>query len=542
MPTIKIDKQDLLNLIGKSIADEQLEETINLIKPEVEEISDKELTYEISPDRPDLFSVEGLARAVRSYLAIETGLIQYSVDKPILKAKVEAIPERPFVVVAVIREVKLTDEFVASLMNLQEVLHATLGRNRKKMAIGVHDFDKIKGPIVYKTVDPQTKIVPLQMPEEMSLAEILEKHPKGKEFAFVVKDMQNYPVIVDQEGIFSFPPIINGERTKVTPHTKNLLVEITGTDKATVEKALDILVCSLAERGTKIEGVLVNNEVTPKMEVKRMEISLNDVNKLIGLKLTEDEVSKILERMGYGVVDVKKGLIVGLIPAYRADIMHPVDVIEDVAIGYGLNNLEPELPSLGTVGKPHPLEKLGDKIRHIMIGFGYQELLLPVLTNPNDIFVKMDIKPKPVIEIENPISDQYMMMRPWLTPGLMRVLSANKHTEYPQRIFEIGDVVLPADNEVMSDSIKKLAIASCHSKASFTEIKSIVESLLANLGIQNYSVVAHASPHYIVGRAAEVVVGGKPICNFGEIHPKVLEKFALEMPVAVAELNVEKLL
>ncbi len=542
MPTITYDKKDLLNLIGKKLSDEQLEEVIHLMKTNVEEKNENEITIELTPDRPDLFGIEGLARAIKQYLGLQMGLKKYTVDSPKLQVKASYLPYRPYLAVAVIKNVVINDAFIRSLMNIQDVLTDTIGRKRKKVAIGIHDYDKIIPNINYIEVNPSEKIVPLDTNEEMTLAEALEKIPKGKDYGHILSGLKKLPVWTDAKGIFSFPPIINAERTRVTEKTKSLLVELTGTDKEAVLQTLNIIVTNFAERRCMIESVKIflgeKSEVTPNLNPSFTDVSVEEINKLIGLDLKKSEVIDALSRMGYDVTE-NKGTLRVFVPAYRTDILHKVDVIEDVAIGYGFNNFIPHLPSIATVGKSHPIEKLSNKVRQLLIGFGFQEIINPILSNPTDQFEKMNWKKENIIEIENPVSQEYTCLRMCLKPGLLKFLSKNTHVSYPQNIFEVGDVVWPDENEeTMTKSIRSATGIMCNSKTSFTEVKSLVDSLLKNFKI-DYKLEAHDLEEMIAGRSAKIFANGKCIGNFGEISPIVLNNWGIEMPCTAFEIDLD---
>jgi len=429
-------------------------------------------------------------------------------------------------------------------MNIQEVLHETIGRKRRKVAIGVHDFDKIKPPIKYVGASREEKIVPLGFSEEMSLKEVLEKTEKGREYCSLLQSSKLWPAFVDSVSIFSFPPIINSERTRVTEKTKNLFIDVTGTDRLAVLQALNILVTNLAERGGKLESVRIKYkkkvETTPDLAERVVEVPKELVNKLLGLTLKEKEIGRLLRRMGYESIDYE-GKIEVIVPAYRADILHPVDIVEDIAIAYGYNNFEPVNPKLESIGKLEKLEKFSDKVRSLMVGFGLQEVMRPVFTNKEDQFYRMEIKELSVVEVENTVSKEYTCLRVWLLPSLLKVLSANKHVEYPQKLFEVGDVVVLTEGETMTKTVRKLCVAISHSAAGFAEIKSIAEKFLASLGI-HYSLKMLGHVSFIDGRACEILVKGKSVGYFGEVSPKVLENWNLEMPVVALEVEIESLL
>lgn len=538
MVVIEIEKNDLLNLIGKEIPQEELEELLLLIKVEPT-FSDNKIECELSPDRPDMFSVEGIARAIKGFMNIKTEY-KYPLTDSRFSMKKENVEARPQIACAVIENVKITDELIKSLMQIQEKLHETIGRNRKKVAIGIHDSDTITPPLTYKEEIPgNIKFVPLEDSKEMNLNEILENHPKGTKYAHLLKDHAKYPIIVDKEGVISFPPIINSERTKVREKTKNLFIDVTGTDEKAVNQVLNILVCNIAERSGSISTVKIDRKKYPNFEQKQVTMEVENIDRILGLGLSENEIVEILKRMLYEVSKAKAGKIEFSIPVYRADILHTIDIIEDIAIGYGYNNIAPLLPKIATIGSLSDKERFTMKLRELMIGIGFQEIMSFILTNPESNFKKMNIPEMKEVEIENPISSDYNICRNWLLPNLLKALSSNKHREYPQKIFEIGDVVVLDENkETKTRNVRKLAGVISYDNANLTEIKSVIESVLRNAGY-DYSIKPYSHPSFIESRCGEIHVSGKHVGFFGEINPEVLINFNLEKPVIAFEIEVE---
>ncbi len=527
---IEIEKADLLRLVGKDLTDEEIEDILFNLKCESQIVAN-DISVELNPDRLDMVSVEGIARAIKAYLNLSLKEYKTEDSKITIKGESEI---RPVFLAALIEGVEMTDELVKSLMQLQDKLHASIGRDRKKVAIGVHDLDKLKPPIEYKDVEDIT-FIPLQETREMNVKQILEEHPKGKDYAHLLTK-NKYPVFVDAEGVMSLPPIINSERTKVTEKTKNFFIDITGDDRKAVEYALNILLCNIAERKGKIKTVKINREKVPKLEERSIAITKEEVNELLGLDLDNSVIKKCLEKMLYRVT-LKGSRITVYVPPYRSDVLHPVDLIEDVAIGYGYGNIEPVLPELATVGSLTDKEILTRKVRDMMIGFEFQEFLNFVLTSRENNFDKMCIQGK-CIEIVNPVSSEYDVCRTWLIPSLLKVLSNNLHVEYPQKVFEVGDVILIDDGaETKTRTVRKLAGAVSHDNANLTEIKSIIEAVLKDMGIK-YDIKSSNHASFIATRCGEIFSGGKSIGFFGEVHPQVLENWKLERPVIAFEINL----
>ena len=527
MPTITLNKKDVLNLIGRKLSDNILKERIPMLGTDLSSVTDKEITVEIFPNRPDMLSEEGFSRALSSFLGIKKGLRKYKVNPSKYKYKIDSKVKkvRPFAVASVIKDIELTDETVNSLMQLQEKLHITHGRNRKKVAMGVHDLDKIKFPLIYTTKPTSFRFIPLDFNKELSLHEILEIHPKGKEFAHLLKGFKGYPLWLDaSNNVLSMPPIINSDLTKVTQETKNLFLDITGTDKNAVEQALNILVCACADRKGKIYKV----NQCPNLAPKKIKIDINYINKTLGLNLKSSQIKQLLERMGMTL----QGSAV-LYPAYRTDILNQIDIAEDIAIAHGYEKFKEEIPNISTIAEESKFEVFKQKISNIMIGLNLQEVSTFHLTD-KETQTSLMLNNSEVIQVENSKSSEYDTLRSWLIPSLLRVLKNNKHNEYPQRIFEIGNIF----NK--KGEFTRLCVMISHSDADYTEVRQILDSLSSNLNI-NLSYRETDFSSFIPGRMARVSYKNKDIAYIGEIHPKVLSNFSLENPVSCFELNLTEL-
>lgn len=544
MPTVSYNKSELKKLVGRRISDEQLADVITLVKPNLEAAEGENITIEHTPDRSDLFGIEGLARSIQNYLGLKKGVSKYSVFKPKMKIKMSSVPARAYVSAAVVRKVRMDEGFIESMINIQELLNDSLGRGRRKAAIGIHDFDKINGPVSYLGAHRDEEMVPLEFKESMTLEKVLEKVPKGREFGEILKGAKTLPVFKDSKGIFSFPPIINSDRTRVTEKTKNLFVEVTGTDKQTVRQVMSVLASNFGQRKFSLEGVKLQfekrSEVTPDLSESVVEISAEMVNKTLGLSLSAKEIIDLLKRAGFDALGSADKMEV-IVPAYRNDILHPIDIVEDVAIAYGYNNMKPELPNISTIGKPLEIEKLCQRVSSSLVGFGFQEVLTSVLSNRSDQFDKMDLPATRFVEIENPSSRKHDIVRTLILPGLLKFLSANRNYGYPQNIFEVGDVVLEdKSEETLYRNQRKVAGAICHSKAGFAELRSVVDGVMRSLQL-GYTTKACTREMYIPGRGVDMYVNKKYVGSFGEIHPRVIEMWEIGMPVAAFEIVLENI-
>lgn len=543
MPVINFNLEDLKSLMGTKLEDREVLERIPMIGADFHDFDPvtKEASIEFFPNRPDLYSVEGLARALRAFFDIELGLRTYDIASSDIVLKVEPSVKnvRPYVVGAIIRDVTLDDKAIRSLMELQEKLHLTVGRKRAKVAIGVHDLDKVEPPFVYRAVPPGSiSFVPLAKEEMMTMAEVLEKHEKGRDYKQLLDGKELFPVILDKNNeVLSFPPIINGRLTTVTTETKNLFIDVTGTDQNTISGVLNIVCTSIAERGGVIGTITLRGEekgISPNLRPKQWLLDVERTNALLGLDLEPLSMCQCLTRMGYSAEPKGHKVKVSSSPV-RMDLIHVADVIEDVAIGYGYENFGTSKPVFRTIGGERGIERVADLVRQMMIGFGYWEVTTLTLSSVDEQFAKVRYPETDAVEVLNPVSEDHNCLRVHLIPSLLTVLRRSKHRDLPQRIFEVGDVVISAKRQ------KHLAVMAIHSKAGFTEMKSLAEGVIKELGVQ-CSVQPGDMEIYIPGRCAVVRVNGKQVGHFGELHPQVITGYELGYPTIAFELDLQYLM
>jgi phenylalanyl-tRNA synthetase beta chain len=508
---------------------------IALIGSDVERIEEDHADVEFFPDRPDLFSPEGVARAMRGYLGIETGLPSYPVKQSGITVTVDPklADIRPVLGAAVIRGVEFDDESIQSIMSLQESLHWAVGRGRSKVAIGIHDLDTVRPPFHYIASPPGRGFIPLDFKETMTMSEILEKHPKGRDYAKIVRDFPLYPLIVDDDDhVLSFPPIINGERTRVTIDTKNILLDTTGTDKRAVSVAVNIICTAMYEAGAKIESVGIHGVQTPTLEPVERTVSVSECSRLLGIELTASTMASLLRKMRFGAEPSGEEKLKVQVPCYRADIMHDWDLFEDVAIAYGYDKIQDLPPKTYTVGKPHPVQVNAVVAREVFCGLGYLEVMPFTLTNEDVLYRKMQRPERPgVLRVMHPISIDNTVVRTDLLPLLLEFLTMNRHRELPQRLFSVGDVVDSCITYLQAAGV------STHRDADFSEAYASADALLHELSI-GYTVRESTDPAFIGGRRGDIVMNNKVIGVFGEVHPAVITAFDLEHPVAAFEIDL----
>jgi len=537
----------------------EIEEKISLFGTPLESINKEEIELEIFPNRPDLYSLQGYLRNFLAFLGKKPGLKEYKVNKPEknYEVKIDSSVKdvRPYTACAIVKGLKFHDEKIKEIIDIQEKIHSTLGRNRKKIAIGIYPLEAISLPIKFEARKPEDiKFIPLESDREMTGLQILQQHPTGRDYAHLLANKEKFPVFVDAKNeILSMPPIINSNKTgKISKNTTSVFIECSGFDFSILKKALNILVCMLADIGGKIYQMKLNYskpEITPDLTPEKMKINIENINKLLGLELKENDVKKLLERMGYNYSKQEVE-----IPAYRTDIMHEVDIAEDIAIAYGYDKFIPEIPEISTIGEIDRKEILQKKISEVLTGLGLLELSTYHLLTQEE--------GKTEIEVENSKTD-YKFLRKDLMPSILKVLGENIDNEYPQKIFEIGDCFnkdesqetgtsklhrtksnfdgvqnLPEMGNSGINETNKLAIAL--TPGNFTELKQILDYLarMLNLG---FSIEETEKSGFIEGRVGKIIFNKKDSGLLGEIHPSLLKSWHLKMPLVYLELDLSEI-
>ncbi|KQC04922.1 MAG: phenylalanine--tRNA ligase subunit beta [Methanoculleus sp. SDB] len=533
MPIISLPYTYLESLTGADR--DTILSRIPLFGADIERLEEDHADIEFFANRPDLFSTEGVARALRGFLGIETGCPHYTVNPSGIAFTVDPLLAdiRPHLGSAVIRNVSLDEDGIASLMGLQESLHWAVGRGRKKVAIGVHDLGAITPPFRYIAADPKTSFVPLDFTEEMTMEEILTGHPKGRDYAHLVEPFSRYPLIVDADDqVLSFPPIINGELTRVTTGTTDILLDTTGTDRRAVMTAVNILCTAFTETGAEIESVTVDGVSMPSLAPDERVVSAADCRSLLGLDLSPEEIAGLLEKMRFGAEPEGDGMVRVQVPCYRADIMHDWDIFEDAAIAFGYENIPAALPPTATVGAAHVINTRSRAVREICAGLGYLEMVPFTLTSERVLFTAMQRSYDPATQrVMHPISEEQTVVRSAMLPLLLETLQNNLHRELPQRLFAVGDVVRDGK------TCQSVAMVSMHTEADFSEIYAAADVLCRELAMP-YAARESDDPSFLPGRRGTIVADGAAVGTFGEVHPRVLTAFLLDQPVAGLELDL----
>ena len=579
MPVVDVDPDELRELTGHDEkSDEELKDDLFNLGLEYEgETDDGLMQLEFAPDRLDRLSVEGVARSLRYQYGDDRGLYVPETNDADWTIEVdESVPAgRPYVSGAIIRDVNLSEDALESIIQLQEKLHATIGRKRAKAAIGIHDLTMIKGQsyddegrpsITYTGVEPEGEtFVPLESDAEMTPAEVLENHDTGKKYADLLDGFERYPAIYDELGLFSFPPIINGRRTEVDPESRDLLVELTGTDQWTIDHICNIICYALSARGATIEEVDIEYPdaeaadeeygpqlLRPDFSVRTKTLAYDRIETVLGIDLDSGAVLDLFERSGLSAT-VDESDAVGTayeveIPPYRVDVLHPMDLVDDLGRAYGFNELEPRYPDVGTVGGRHERTRLEDAARASLVGLGFEDLLNFHMISHEANYDRLNVEPgtdvvgagEPV-EITGPYSEDYTQLRSWVLPSLLMVLENNTHRAYPQDLAEIGlaAAVDESENTNVAEWRSIGAVLARHD-ATYEDAKARLVALCDDFGV-DVETPPTEHPSFIPGRVADVVVDGETVGVVGEIHPQVLVDHDLELPVAAFELQLSTL-
>ncbi len=552
MPSIDLEIEELNRLIGLNLSIDDLKKNLSQIAISVESVENGVIKAEYNPNRPDYCTIEGVVRQLKGRLGLEKGLPEFKIEKGSVTLTVDkSVSEiRPLIVCGIARNVVLDYKKIQRLMKIQEDLHRLVGRDRFKAAIGVHDLDKVTPPFKYLGVRPEdVKFIPLGERVEMNLKEILEKHPKGVEYAHLVNKYDRYPLIIDREGkVLSFPPIINGVLTQVTEETENIFLDITGYSMSNILMALNILSTALYDSGARLETVNVKYPdktlTTPTLEPEIMTLNKREAVRILGLNLSDKEIVECFSRVRFKAEKVSESeeKFKIYIPPYRFDILHEIDLVEELAVGYGYDEIKPLYRHAPTTGSYSSKNKLITQLKRILVGLQLLEVVTSSLTNEEDHFRKMLLEEEHV-QLLNPVSSEYTIFRINILPSLLKVFSINRHAQLPQRIFEIGDVLKIDESNLETKTRREVnvAFAVMDDSANYTLIKELTEAFIRELGLRNIVYNYFKKPFILEGRGAALTCNSVEIGWIGEIHPQVLNNFEIEYPVCAAEFALTSL-
>lgn len=569
MPKIECNEKLFFEAIGKKYSYDALEDVLPCAKAELDEKPDTTLPenervvkIELNDtNRPDLWSTNGVARQIKlheggktvDYMKLMSNFGNNDYEGRVITVDPDLKDVRPYMVAFVIAGKPIDDAMLKDIIQTQEKLCWNFGRKRKSISMGVYRSDLVKFPAHYKAVDPDnTSFVPLTFDQPMTCRQILTEHPKGKDFGWIIQDLKKFPLLTDDnDEVLSMAPVINSNNLgAVQVGDKDLMVELTGDNIENLMLSANIVACDFADQGYTIKPILVKHPydtglgkdiLAPFYFQPKTKTTLKAVNKLLGSDFDINTVKDALLRMG-NTIEVN-GEEITLSPApYRNDFLHEVDIIEDVMIGCNVAAFEPRTPQDFTVGRLLPITEFSRKAKTLMVGLGYQEMIFNYVGSKKDYIDNMLIDGSKVIEIANPMSENYQFIRPEILSSLCRAESGSANAMYPHKIFEIGKVAyIKEDENTGTITRQHLGFLTAAANANFNTLASEVSSLVYFLD-HEYKVVESTDPRFIIGRQAELIVDGKPAGVFGEVHPQVLENWGITTPCVAGELDLETLM
>lgn len=550
MPGLAVEKKVVLDGLAGACSEKELEDLIFDFGVELDDIYEENgkamYKFDVGANRYDLLCAEGMIRALRAYTGAET-YKDISVRHGALTARKYPTHERNHVACAAIRGVSFTAESYESFIAYQDKLHQSIGRNRTLVSMGTHDLDTIDGQISYRSVDLAAhKFVPLNSAKEIGLATLKEHlgtDRKLSKYFDILSDPDRSVAFFSGDEIISLPPIINSDRTKISKSTRNIFIEVTGTDFEKVNTALKLMLYNF--RGEAVESVTIQSVdergqqtgtlETPVFHHRKYTVSVDHINQKVNLKLTGNDIKHLLEKMMYEV-QVGENEVAVHCPDVRSDVLHVCDIVEDVAIAYGFNNFVKTIPAIFTIGCEDPLNKFTDKIRNEFALMGYSEALTLTLLAKADNFIDPDRQ----VLVSNPKSNECDSVRTSLVPGLLKAVASNLHGKIPIRMFEVADVVLLSEDVAEGATNRRMLSACIAANTSLLEgLQGPLSFLFEKCGIRNYKYVHEDRPWLLSNQAAIILVGSRAVGSIGVLHPRICEKFKIPYAASILEVDLE---
>ncbi|MDP6870341.1 MAG: phenylalanine--tRNA ligase subunit beta [Candidatus Poseidoniaceae archaeon] len=546
MPTISIEQRLLASFVqsrGRTHDIADLANRLPLLGTDIDQCDNDTLNIEIFPDRPDLLSAETLFHSMMPFLHDAPAMPHLPVNPGTISMDVDSELEqiRPIILGAVVRGLDIDEAIIKRLMDHQEKLHFAIGRGRRRASIGVHDLSKISPPFHVKAIGRDHKFIPLAMTEEMSIQEILDEHPKGIDYAHLLAGMEKVPIIVDSNNsVLSFPPIINGEHTTVNETTRDLFIDVTGWDLRACESSIMLICKQLEILGGKVESVRVSAYDDTEWSINGTPIehfvSREMVENILGHSFNDDEFENSIRRMGGIYNGETDGDLTISMPRWRFDILHPVDIVEEIAIGHGYEDLAYDVPKAPLTAIARSDSHLRRRIRESLQGLGMVQIQSLTLSNDNDQFSSVRWKPEgEITRMTNPITTEHTILRQNILPGLLRLLAANKHHDLPQSVYELGTVVIDHKNK------ERFAFLVAEQSGGFAALRGRIQAIMIDLGCNNWELQPSESGPWLSGRASDIFVNGLKIGECGEIDPLVSEIFELKVPMSGAQIDMAAL-
>ena len=546
MPVVELNLNRIKKLVSGNTTKKKIIDVLPFLGLDIESQDGDEIRIEYSPNRPDYSTDFGIALGLQGLLAIKKGVQKLNIKKTgkyeiNVNSSVSKI--RPFVTGIVAKNGAIDDQTIKQLMNMQEDLHFGIGRKRKKSSIGLHDLDKILLPLTYTTTTRDKSFIPLNETKEKSISDILSETDVGQNYGWVLGDSKNVPIIIDSEGnTVSFPPIINAALTTVTTKTKNILVEVTSIEKDAAEDTLSVVSSILQTAGFQISELKISGgkNSTPKLNERTIIYDPKFTSEILGIEISPSNMVTCLKKCRLDAT-IKGKKIKCIIPRYRFDIFGPMDLVEEIALGYGIDNLEPKLSPSTTIGAKDSVTIKTNLMTKTAVGLGLLEVVNSSLTSKKILYELTKRNSSEMISVLDSKSQEHTILRDSLLSGLLENLSKNIHETYPQKLFETG--VVFTKGKPIRESIN-LAVVMAHKDTNFSEIKAILQSILRT----NFKIECKTKPSsknqelFVKGKYADIYVNDKKIGEIGEISNEILDNFRIRTSVVGFEITLSGLI
>ena len=545
MPVVELDLNRIQRLVGKKSNRKKILDVLPFLGLDIESQEGDSVRVEFSPNRPDYSTDFGIALGLQGLLGIKTGTLKTNVKKQgnyQIKVDPSTNKIRPFVTGIIAKNGSIDNDSIKQLMNMQEDLHFGIGRKRKKSSIGLHDLDKISFPLKYTTIDREHKFTPLNSDTESTISEILQNTDVGQNYGDILGQSSKVPIILDADGnTISFPPIINSALTTVTSETKNILVEVTGIDKQSAEDMLAVVTSVLDNAGFEIYQLKISGSKnsTPTLASRSIILDSDLINRILGLDLSPTSIITCLKKCRLDA-KLKNKKIECSIPRYRFDIFGPMDLVEEVALGYGIDNLNPSLPVSQNIGSKHSVTKKLDNSSLVMVGLGFIEALNSSLTSKQILYEMTNNDSSDIISVTGSKSQDHTILRDSILPGLLENLSSNIHETYPQKLFESG-IIFSRDSPIKETV--SMACVNASKNANFSDMKAVLQSFLQNsFNLQCETKTTSNNTLFTNGRVANIVINNQSFGQIGEIDSGILENFRIRTNVTAFEITLSGLI
>jgi phenylalanyl-tRNA synthetase beta chain len=507
------------------------------------------LNFEVTSDRVEIISKFSLAYLFGQLIGVNVRRTEgLRTEKADILVKAT---HRPFVNILHVKLSEPIGDKLGELLLMQDKFDNTVGRNRFSAAIGMFDYSKIKFPITYEKAGVETvSFVPLGLSSKKTYSEIITDVEKGKEYGWLLKQS---PIVWRQKGgeIFALPPIINSDFASVNKNTRSILVDITGNSKDAVNSLTKALIFNLQFIGevSFIKPTYEKKTIDPALDFKqnRFFLDTSNIRNLLGVEMSLKEASKILNAMGYEVQPDKKEGIIVTVPFYREDVIHQVDIIDDILRYYGVQNIKPNLSKSYTPGSRLENFHTIENIIGVLVGSGYQELDLNVLTNETFQFRNTGIESPAFAPLVNQKSGEVTMARANVSGEMLRFISNNLHKKFPHKLFDVGFVLAKGDEDVVFSNKLRLCVCYCGQDSNLSEIRVLLDKVFSDaigeekIDIKSDDKIDGFANTFIKGRAGLLYYGENKVGVIGEIHPRVLNEFKIELPVSMAEVYLDAL-